>query len=55
LIIDIAKYKSYPGIRTLICFVYDPEKRISNPVGIKHDLERMSTDSLAVVVYIVQH
>ena len=37
---DIAKYKEYPNIRTLICFIYDPEKWIENPEGLKHDLEK---------------
>jgi hypothetical protein len=40
----------YPNCRTLICFVYDPDQHISNPVGLKHDLE-----ALAVVVYVCQH
>src|SRR5512135_1549846 len=26
--VDIQKYKGYPGCRTLVCFVYDPEGRI---------------------------
>jgi hypothetical protein len=55
LIIDIAKYASYSGVRTLICFVYDPEGRIINPAGVKHDLERMSIDRLAVFVNIAQY
>ena len=38
LIIDIAKYKKHPQCRRLICFVYDPEGRIANPVGIENDL-----------------
>lgn len=38
LIIDIAKYKKHPQCRRLVCFVYDPEGRISNPVGIEADL-----------------
>jgi hypothetical protein len=38
LIIDIAKYKKHPQCRRLICFVYDPEGRVANPVGIENDL-----------------
>ena len=34
LLVDIAKYKEYPNIRTLICFIYDPEKWIENPEGL---------------------
>lgn len=54
LLVDIAKYKQYPNIRTLICFIYDPEKRIGNPKGLKHDLEKMSTKELNVEVVISQ-
>lgn len=42
IIIDIARYKAHPQCRRLICFIYDPEGRISNPAGIEHDL--MSRD-----------
>lgn len=38
LIIDIAKYKKHPQCRRLVCFVYDPEGRVANPVGIESDL-----------------
>jgi hypothetical protein len=38
LIIDIAKYKKHPQCKRLVCFVYDPEGRIANPVGIENDL-----------------
>lgn len=51
LIIDIARYKSHPDCKTLICFVYDPEERISNPRGIEADLTRI-TDGVNVIVVI---
>ena len=54
LLVDIAKYKEYPNIRTLICFIYDPEKWIENPEGLKHDLEKKSTKELNVEVVICQ-
>lgn len=38
LIIDIARYKKHPQCQRLYCFVYDPEGRIANPVGIENDL-----------------
>lgn len=38
LIIDIKRYKSHPDCKALICFVYDPEGRITNPRGIENDL-----------------
>lgn len=39
LIIDRARYASHPDCDTLVCFVYDPEARIGNPVGLERDLE----------------
>ncbi|MCT7613175.1 hypothetical protein N5U20_08115 [Aliarcobacter butzleri] len=38
LLIDIARYKKHPNCKTLICFVYDPDGRISNPSGLENDL-----------------
>lgn len=40
LIIDRARYESHPDCKTLVCFVYDPEGRIGNPVGLERDLEK---------------
>jgi hypothetical protein len=40
LIIDIARYQSHPDCKKLICFVYDPEGRIGNPVGLESDLTK---------------
>ncbi len=40
LIEDIHRYQSHPDCETLICFVYDPEERISNPRGIERDLNK---------------
>jgi REase_DpnII-MboI len=51
LIVDITRYKSHPDCKTLICFVYDPEKRIKNPRGIENDLSK-PTDGLPVKVFI---
>lgn len=51
LIIDIARYKSHPDYKTLICFVYDPERRIKNPRGLENDLSK-TTDGMIVQVFI---
>ena len=40
LIEDITRYQTHPDCNTLVCFVYDPEGRISNPRGIENDLRR---------------
>lgn len=42
LIIDRSRYESHPDCKLLVCFVYDPEGRIGNPVGIERDLENHS-------------
>lgn len=39
LLVDIARYQHHPDCSTLVCFVYDPEGRIGNPVGLERDLE----------------
>jgi hypothetical protein len=51
LMIDITRYKSHPDCKTLICFVYDPERRIRNPRGLESDLSK-TTDGLEVKVFI---
>ena len=33
LIIDVDRYKVHPDCKRLICFVYDVEGRIGNPIG----------------------
>ena len=52
LIVDIAKYKQHFACRTLVCVVYDPEGRISNPRGVENDLNE-DQDRMAVRVMIV--
>ena len=44
LIVDRARYDVHPDCETLVCFVYDPEGRIGNPVGLERDLEAHSGD-----------
>jgi hypothetical protein len=51
LIEDIARYSAHPDCSFLICFVYDPDGRISNPRGIENDLNR-SDGELPVEVLI---
>jgi len=52
LIIDIAHYQKHPECKTLWCFVYDPEERISNPIGFENDLTRRH-ENLSVRVVIM--
>ena len=50
LIIDIERYKVHPDCKQLICFVYDPEGRIVNPIGIVNDLENNNKDFVKVYI-----
>jgi ribosomal protein S8 len=52
IILDVAKYKEHPDCRTLVCFIYDPEGRVSNPSGLEADLVKLSGKDLAVIVII---
>ncbi|MGA8921726.1 MAG: hypothetical protein WB682_01160 [Candidatus Dormiibacterota bacterium] len=51
LIIDIAHYKQRPDCKALVCIVYDPDHRLTNPQGIENDLST-TTDGLNVRVLI---
>nr|HRG62633.1 hypothetical protein [Burkholderiales bacterium] len=55
LLIDIAKYQqSYPKIKLLICFVYDPEELIINPIGLESDLNS-TPSNIPIKTIICQH
>lgn len=41
---DIARYNEHQDCKSLICFVYDPESIILNPVGLENDLNRFKSD-----------
>lgn len=49
---DIATYKEHADCDTLVCFIYDPDGRINNPVGFERDLSNQSTDKLNVKVFV---
>jgi hypothetical protein len=50
LIIDIQKYQTHPDCKALICFVYDPEGRITNPLGLENDLNREKDEFRVLVI-----
>jgi hypothetical protein len=52
LLLDIARYKARSDCQTLVCFIYDPDRRIQNPAGLKHDLEASRADGFSVVVHV---
>jgi len=51
LVIDMAHFRNHSDCQTLICFVDDPENRITNPAGLEADLSRDDPD-LAVKMII---
>lgn len=53
LIVDIARYRSHPDCKTLVAFVYDPDKKVTNPKGLENDLSRIS-DGINVQVIVNQ-
>ncbi|MEI6002258.1 hypothetical protein H3V53_35585 [Paraburkholderia bengalensis] len=50
LIIDIARYKSYPGAKHLVCAVWDTGHYLTNRVALKSGLERHNDGFVTVVV-----
>jgi hypothetical protein len=40
LIVDIARYRTHPDCKRLICFVYDPNELVRNPAGLEGDLSQ---------------
>ncbi|WP_251624156.1 DUF2321 domain-containing protein [Odoribacter lunatus] len=51
LIIDIANYKNHPDCKIIYCFVYAPDKYITNPQGLEKDLSK--DENIEVIVKIV--
>ena len=52
LIVDIERYKKHPDCNTLICFIYDPEGRITNSHALSGDLQSQSRDDLKVIIVV---
>lgn len=50
LIIDIARYKEHSDCKQLICFIYDPDGRISNPKGFISDIESQNKGFVKVYI-----
>lgn len=55
LIVDIANYKKHPQCSRLICFVYDPEGRVTNPRGIENDLSNCDSDIDVRTIIVPKH
>jgi hypothetical protein len=52
LIVDIERYKAHPDCDRLVCFVYDPDHHVRNPIGLEKDLSRKD-EKLEVIVVVV--
>ena len=50
LIVDMRRYRSHPGLRTLICFVYDPGGFCRAPAALENDLSGADGPFRSVVV-----
>jgi hypothetical protein len=51
LIEDIHRYKVHPDCSALVCFIYDPEARITNSKGLESDLNQ-HPESFRVEVFV---
>ena len=50
LTVDKAQYRSHPDCEALVCFVYDPGKRLSNPTALEADLSSVEAGLTTQVV-----
>ncbi len=42
---DLGRYPKHGDIERLVFFIFDPDKRIQNPKGLKEDIEKLSRDN----------
>lgn len=54
LIIDIKRYQTHPDCKYLVCFVYDPDNWIKNPIALESDLTGKH-DKIHVKIFVVPH
>ncbi len=50
LIEDKERYRTHPDFRTLVCFVYDPDRLIANPAAVEDDVSQDSEGFRVVVI-----
>jgi len=51
LIIDIDRYAQHSNCKTLVCFVFDPERLLDNPRGLEQDLSG-NREKISVIVLV---
>ncbi len=50
LISDKAHYRTNSDYKTLVCFIYDPDGLLNNPVGLKNDLSETNSNMNTIVI-----
>ncbi len=50
LLIDIGRYQTHPDCKTLICFIYDPDRLLRNPEGLERDLTKKQNEMSVVAI-----
>ncbi len=50
--VDVAKYEKHPDCNGLVALIYDPNRHIENPPGLKKDLEMRQFKGNNISVYI---
>ncbi|XQA63378.1 hypothetical protein ACM9XD_08555 [Xanthomonas sacchari] len=55
LVIDAARYSQHPGVKRLVCLIYDPAGLLDNPAVLKKDLESGRLGLRVNVVIAPQH
>ena len=50
LILDKEHYNVHPDCKTLVCFIYDPDGLLSNPIGLKNDLSNTNLKMETIVI-----
>lgn len=53
LLIDAGRYPSHPNCEAIIAFVYDPARRVVNPLGVERDLTKRTSSGLSFMCVIV--
>lgn len=43
-------YRSHPDFRTLVCFVYNPDRRLANPTAHENDLTDLNGPVPTIVI-----
>src|SRR5208282_5659540 len=52
LAVDIETYRIHPDCKTLACFVYDPNSKIENPIGLERDFAGRPNGVMKVIVLV---